>query len=151
MHNTRTYTHTHTHTRTHTHTPVGASADIIDLEFLPRALAELIRSRHVLKASYPYHHSIASDHSQERQELLRLVHELEKETEGLSSMVAKSHLCHRRHDIMSATHTVLNKRKGLLSEVPNLQKLPKEWVSLVCTLSACAHQLCRNVCVCVCV
>ena len=46
---------------------------IIDVEFLRDALVELIKSRHVLKASFPYHHSIASDHSQEKEGLIKLV------------------------------------------------------------------------------
>ena len=101
-----------------------------------------------MKASFPYHHSIASNYSQERQSLIKLVHELEEETEGLSSMVVTSHLCHHHHDIMKATHTVLCKRKLLFTDIPNLRKLPKVGVLLKC-MCACGPA-CMPVLMCTC-
>eukprot|EP00794_Sanderia_malayensis_P017423 gene17423-19167_t len=90
--------------------------DKYDLQFLESAVKELLKSRQILKGSYPYRYFL--DISSEKVIVFEFMqNEVEQATESLSHMIAQRFLKSTRVQIINGTNTLSRKRKEFLAAV----------------------------------
>jgi len=83
-----------------------------DVTFLEDAIRELLKSRHVLKASYALSYYLHTEG--ERDSFIKLVAEIEKSTELLAQSVAKPHLQTPKYEIILQTVESRKQRRSFL-------------------------------------